>query len=102
MTEEISIWMEKAGEGVYRLAGIEDAEGHGRRLAPRREDPKSGEETKGHMAFKRLDVEAAGQDEQGQPLFRVTVDGEDVVGHGRYNGLDPVAADDAEGHIRRR
>ena len=100
MTEEISIWMEKAGEGVYRLAGIEDAEGHGSKF-PLRKDPKDGEETKGHMPFKRLDVEAAGVDEQGEPLFRVAVDGEDVSGHA-FKRLDANVGDDAEGHIRRR
>ena len=96
MPEEIRVRLEVAGEGLYRLVSIEDAEGH---MPFRHLDAKGGEDTEGHG--KRLEVEAAGQDEQGEPLFRVMVDGEDVSGHG-FKRLDANVGDDAEGHVRRR
>ena len=47
------------------------------------------EDTEGHVVAGRIDLEPLDPEEGGgEPTYRVTVDGEDVEGHGRQNWSD--------------
>jgi hypothetical protein len=99
MTNPDRITLERYDEQRYRVP-VErgDAEGHGRKLAgfSGEEGDVKGhgrnwgfseeeEDTEGHgIRGFRFSVEPAGEDEQGEPLYRIA--GEDAEGHGKRFG----------------
>jgi hypothetical protein len=117
MADEGRIELERAGDGErwrVRHAGG-DVEGHAFRAG---KFAVEGEDAEGHAMRGKLSLEPDGEDEGGEPLFRIGAGG-DLEGHlargrgaftleptGEEQGGDPVYrmlfdGDDAEGHLAR-
>jgi hypothetical protein len=93
------IELERAGDGerwrVRHMGG--DVEGHRRYARFAVED----EDAEGHRYRGYLSLEPDGEDEGGEPLFRIAGEG-DVEGHGTRIRFFSAEERDAEGHARMR
>jgi hypothetical protein len=90
------IELERAGDGerwrVRHMGG--DVEGHRRYARFAVED----EDVEGHRRYARFSLEPDGEDEGGEPLFRIAGEG-DVEGHGTRIRFFSPEEQDAEGHM---
>jgi hypothetical protein len=73
---------DEGGEPLYRIAEEGDVEGHASRIRFFSADESDAE---GHMPRIRgyFSLEPTGEEEGGEPVYRVQTEGDDVEGHGR-------------------